>query len=201
MEGRGRKRFLSEEEIELWNRVTRFDEPLARGRGAAHDDAPPTITPEPKSATKTNGSAVVPPRIALPAKSAPSAPPPHQPFDERVSKKIAKGRQTIDARLDLHGLRQHDAHAVLRHFLMRCQADGHRHVLIITGKGGTSDESDRDFWRSEERGVLRRLVPYWLAEPSLRMQVVSFTESALRHGGGGALYVTIRKSPHHRRGA
>jgi DNA-nicking Smr family endonuclease len=200
MEGRRRKRFLSEEELDLWNRVTRYDEPMARRRGAAHDDAPLTIAPAPQSAAKTIGSAAPSPRLLLPARSAPSAPPPHQQFDERVSKKIAKGRQTIDARLDLHGLRQHDAYAVLRHFLMRCQADGLRHVLIITGKGGTSDESDRDFWRSDERGVLRRLVPHWLAEPSLRLQVVSFTESALRHGGSGALYVTIRKSPHHRRG-
>lgn len=200
MEGRRRKRFLSEEELELWNRVTRYDEPLAR-RGAAHNEAPLTSAPEPQLAARPAVSVAAPPRIALTARNAPLTPPPHQPFDERVSRKIAKGRHTIDARLDLHGLRQHDAYAVLRHFLMRCQTNGLRHVLIITGKGGTSEESDRDFWRSEERGVLRRLVPHWLAEPSLRLQVVSFTESALKHGGSGALYVTIRKSPHHRRGA
>ena len=43
--------------------------------------------------------------------------------------------------------------------------------------------------------MLRRLVPQWLCEPSLRLHVVSFTESALKHGGSGALYVTIRKAP------
>ena len=124
--------------------------------------------------------------------------PAHAPFDPRVSKRIARGRHAIDARLDLHGLRQQDAYLVLRRFLARCQADGLRHVLVITGKGGgTDDVADRDFWRSDERGILRRLVPHWLSEPSLRLHVVSFTESALKHGGSGALYVTIRKGPRH----
>jgi DNA-nicking Smr family endonuclease len=46
----------------------------------------------------------------------------------------------------------------------------------------------------EQRGVLRRLVPHWLSEPSFRLHVVSFTESAWKHGGSGALYVTIRRA-------
>ena len=75
-----------------------------------------------------------------------------------------------------------------------------RHVLVITGKGGAPDDhATRDFWQSPERGVLRRLVPQWLAEPSFRPHVVSFTESAMKHGGSGALYVTIRKGPLHSR--
>ena len=120
------------------------------------------------------------------------------PFDPRISKKIARGRHTIDARLDLHGLRQQDAYVVLRRFLARCQADGLRHVLVITGKGGKPDDAaSRDFWQADERGIFRRLVPQWLAEPSFRLHVVSFTESAMKHGGSGALYVTIRKGPRH----
>ena len=46
--------------------------------------------------------------------------------------------------------------------------------------------------------MLRRLVPHWLCEPSMRVHVVSFTESAIKHGGSGALYVTIRKGPRSR---
>ena len=96
-------------------------------------------------------------------------------------------------------MRQADAYAALRRFVARCQAEGHRHVLIITGKGSRAEnEANRDFWTSGERGVLRRLVPHWLCEPSMRMHVVSFTESAIQHGGSGALYVTIRKSPRSR---
>ncbi len=72
---------------------------------------------------------------------------------------------------------------------------GHRHVLIITGKGGKAGGpvEERDFWDSDQRGVLRRIVPQWLSEPDFRTNVVSFTKSSVRHGGSGALYVTIRR--------
>jgi len=220
MEGRGRKRFLSEEEIELWARVTRNDEPLARPRAALLNEGwtaeakTRAVTASPNGAEETavpkpavaptqctpNGAGNTPKPTVAPNQSKPAAAPPHAPFDPRIGKRIARGRNAIDARLDLHGLRQQDAYVVLRRFLARCQADGLRHVLVITGKGGKPDEDGiRDFWQGEQRGVLRRLVPQWLSEPSLRLHVVSFTESALKHGGSGALYVTIRKGPRHPR--
>ena len=59
-------------------------------------------------------------------------------------------------------------------------------MLVITGKGAPNA---RD---GEERGVLRRNVPRWLAEPELAAIVVSFTTASIRHGGDGALYVQIR---------
>ena len=206
MEGRRRRRFPSQEELELWAKVTRHDEPLARLRRAARHDP----TPESAAAAIPPKPAESPPREqAAPARpvvkpngiprSRPAEPPPPQPFDPRAAKRIARGRHEIDARIDLHGMRQSDAHAALRRFLAHCQAEGHRHVLIITGKGINLEADERrDFWTSEQRGVLRRLVPHWLCEPSMRAHVVSFTESAIKHGGSGALYVTIRKGPRSR---
>lgn len=201
MEGRSRKRFPSKEELELWDRITRHDEPLARRRSVARRHPPVEMAQPVPAAAKEEpakeGPALQPPgKPAVKAKRKPAEPPPPQPFDHRAAKRIARGRREIDARLDLHGLRQHDAYAALRRFLAYCQAEGHRHVLIITGKGSsTESEAGRDFWSSDERGVLRRLVPHWLCEPAMRLHVVSFTESALKHGGSGALYVTIRKGP------
>jgi DNA-nicking Smr family endonuclease len=196
MEGRSRKRALSREEMELWAHVTRRDQPLARRRAA--DGASPAATPSDKQAAgaapPADASPVAAPKPAPSAAGKPTPPPAPEPFDPRIGKRIARGAREIDARLDLHGLRQHDAYGVLKHFLARCQAEGRRHVLIITGKGGNSEGADTDFWRSPERGVLRRLVPHWLSEPSLRPYVVSYTESAHKHGGSGALYVTIRKA-------
>jgi DNA-nicking Smr family endonuclease len=198
MEGRRRKRVLSSEELELWLHTTRRDAPLARpyaaaagaasvhGAGAALPAAPPQ-----------GQAAPAPSKPPLPRTNRkPPSPLPPEPFDPRAAKRIARGRREIAARLDLHGMRQQDAYAALRHFLARCQAEGHRHVLIITGKGGGAEPGEeREFWRTERRGVLRRLVPHWLSEPSLRLHVLSFTESAMKHGGSGALYVTIRKAP------
>jgi DNA-nicking Smr family endonuclease len=202
MEGRSRKRALSREEMELWAHVTRRDQPLARRRGAmsAKSAATPAPVQEAAIVAPLVDAPLIPawkPAASVEGKS--SSPPTPEPFDPRIGKRIARGVRGIDARLDLHGLRQHDAYSVLKHFLARCQAEGRRHVLVITGKGGNSEDADRDFWRSPERGVLRRLVPHWLSEPSLRPYVVSYTESAHRHGGGGALYVTIRKATRHRR--
>ncbi len=201
MEGRSRRRFLSEEEIELWAHVTRNAEPLARPQPLCFTERPQEPNPH-VIAAASNGAkkAAAPKPAVVSAPGKPATVPPHAPFDPRICKRIARGRQAIDARLDLHGLRQQDAYVVLRRFLARCQADGLRHVLVITGKGGKPDEAaSRDFWQSEERGVLRRLVPQWLAEPSFRLHVVSVTELALKHGGSGALYVTIRKGPLHPR--
>ena len=46
---------------------------------------------------------------------------------------------------------------------------------------------------ANERGVLKRNVPMWLAEPELRAIVVSFATAAIPHGGEGALYIQLRK--------
>jgi len=199
MEGRRRKRVLSQEEAELWAKVTRHDTPLERLRPERpHEAAPPAPpgVPPVLSAGAAAPPAAAPENVpAKPAKNGQATPPPPAPFDHREAKRIARGRREIDARLDLHGMRQQDAHAALRRFLAHAQASGHRHVLIITGKGKPDPAAGRDFWTSEERGILRRLVPHWLCEPALRPYVVSYLESAVHHGGSGALYVTIRKGP------
>jgi DNA-nicking Smr family endonuclease len=201
MAGKRGRRSLTNEELELWRRVTRHDLPLTRiaapeVNGSAWPEA------EGKSAAKIETSpekaAKVPPQAtpvsAAPAQKKPSSKPKPEPFDPKIGRLIARGRRAIDARLDLHGLRQQDAFFALRRFLAHCQSAGHRHVLIITGKGGKAagPEEERDFWNIEQRGVLRRLVPQWLSEPEFRLSVVSFTEASVRHGGSGALYVTIR---------
>jgi DNA-nicking Smr family endonuclease len=62
--------------------------------------------------------------------------------------------------------------------------------LVVTGKGS---KDGLDF-SHDERGVLRRMVPHWLAAPDLRHIVLGFTEAARRHGGEGALYVRLRSS-------
>jgi DNA-nicking Smr family endonuclease len=92
---------------------------------------------------------------------------------------VARGRTEIDGRLDLHGLTLERARTRLAGFLASAQARGAVLVLVITGKSG----------------ALRREVPHWLALPELRSLVVGFEEAAPGHGGGGALYVRVRKPP------
>jgi DNA-nicking Smr family endonuclease len=119
---------------------------------------------------------------------APPRPPGLAPIDRRLKQKLARGREAIDASIDLHGLTQAEAHAALAHFLRRARADGARLVLVITGKGARTDDFTAD------RGVLRRQVPLWLRSVELRDYVVGFDSAHVAHGGEGALYVRIRRS-------
>ena len=81
----------------------------------------------------------------------------------------------------------------LRLFLIEAQASGHSLVLVITGKGDPERLMSSGPAFGEGRGVLKRAVPLWLAEPDLRAVVVGFESAGRRHGGEGALYVRIRR--------
>jgi DNA-nicking Smr family endonuclease len=109
-------------------------------------------------------------------------------------RQVAAGKVAIGDHLDLHGMRQDEAHARLRAFLLRSQANGHRMVLVITGKGAGTGRHDEQPFGATPRGVLRRSVPQWLEEPELRAIVLSYAPAGVRHGGEGALYVRLRKA-------
>jgi DNA-nicking Smr family endonuclease len=136
-------------------------------------------------------------------KATPAAKPLATPsmIDSKAVRRLGNGRLAIDARVDLHGLRQSEAHAELRRFLMRSAAKGHRMVLVITGKGSRErthvpalNVDDVGFDGYHEPGVLRRQVPMWLRQPELAAIVVGFTTAHVRHGGEGALYVQLRRA-------
>jgi DNA-nicking Smr family endonuclease len=107
----------------------------------------------------------------------------HQPLEKPVHRKLAKGRLPIEARLDLHGLYQSEAHDLLLDFLFRAHDRGLRHVLIITGKGSSMGSE----------GALRRAVPLWFSKPEFRFLISSYEWAARHHGGEGALYVRLSR--------
>ena len=181
-----RRRQLSEEERALWRGFVRSIEPLpGPQRRLAPDAAAPS--PADKTAGKTAPAAPGPaaPDDARPAKKSPPLAPP----DRRLRRRVARGREPIDDRIDLHGLTQSGAHAALLRFLRGAQAAGARVVLVVTGKG--TGRGDRD--AASERGVLRRQVPLWLALPEFRPFVLGFEDAHAGHGGQGALYVRLRR--------
>lgn len=179
-----RPRRLTDEERRLWAHVARGVTPM---RGRPRPEEPPPA--EPAAAPRPAPPSPVP---SPPARAAPPGPPPLPPItalERRERLALRRGRQDVDGAIDLHGLRQADAHDRLRGFLFRAQASGHALVLVVTGKGGTG-AAEGPF---EERGVLRRMVPHWLRMPELRPVVLGFEEAGPRHGGSGALYVRLRR--------
>lgn len=181
---RRRGKLLSEAELTLWRQVARTVTPLA-GRKPVEPEPEPA---QEKSASTAEGTPA--PMVLAPARPfAKPAPPPLVPLERRMRMQLRRGQQGVEAVIDLHGLRQDEAHSALRGFLRLQQQRGARLVLVVTGKGIAGDVG-----YGEERGILRRNVPHWLRLPDLRPLVLGFDEAEQRHGGTGALYIRLRRS-------
>lgn len=159
-----------------------------------------SVTPsKPKKAARiTPGAAADPPAAPLSTKPprphgvAPAwSPPPPGParprglpeeLEPRRQRRLSRERDPIEAKIDLHGFGRFQAQDALTAFLMGAQARGYRSVLVVTGQG-----------RRGGTGVIRASVHEWLQGPALRGVVSGFAPAARKHGGDGALYVTIRR--------
>ncbi len=192
-----RLRLLSATELALWRHVTADVTPRGGRKAKLKDEAPAPQSPAPQnpasqnpaSRTRSAGAPMAPAKPAMTEKPPPRSAPPLAPIEKRLRRQLSSGRQPIDGRLDLHGMTQAEAHRALIGFIHRAVAQDAKVVLVITGKGGAGPKPDY----ASERGVLRRAAPLWLAEPSLRPYVLSVEEAARPHGGGGALYVRLRR--------
>ncbi len=202
---------LSEEDHALWEYMKQGLQPLRKGKPRVPHASAELPVPDP---TQSHGSArntvlhhrstepdarfrshaLRPePRIVSPSAK---APPPLQRFEKKRLRRIASGQMQIEARLDLHGSRQSEAHQKLRAFLLRSVSKGYSTVLVVTGKGAPPASQTNNFsdpFGREQRGVLRRMVPLWLEEPELSAIVASYTTAAIQHGGEGAIYIHLRR--------
>ena len=181
-----RSRPLTADDHAVWDGVTRSIRPLRRRVAAKASSVSQSKAAAAKAPAKPRLTAIAP--VAKPTSTPRPASMPVS-LDRKTRHKLARGSQPIDARIDLHGLTQSEAHHALTRFLRNAQSDGARFVLVITGKGGPRVDTF-----SGERGVLRRQVPQWLKLPELRPYVVGFEEAHVGHGGGGALYVQVKRA-------
>ncbi len=185
------RRTLSGEERELWGTVTRSVAPLPGRRrmdAAPVPDSDSAVATERAAASAAAGRppSASPASLRAPPKPAPS---PLAPLGRKLAKRVARGSTALDARLDLHGMTQQEAHHALLRFVRSAQADGARLVLVITGKGARGAATDG----GGERGVLRRQVPHWLRLTQFRAYVLGFETAHGAHGGDGAFYVRLRR--------
>jgi DNA-nicking Smr family endonuclease len=189
-----RRRHLSDEEHALWTGFARSITPLRGSKKAAgsaadaDEDAPAPVKPADAKPPGAKPPGAVS-RDAAPRAKPPAKTPPLAPLGRRLKKRVARGREPIEARLDLHGKTQSEAHTALLRFLKRAQADGLKTALVVTGKG--TNKSEGEPW--QERGVLKRQVPLWLALPEFRALIIGFEDAHVGHGGQGALYVRLRR--------
>ena len=146
--------------------------------------SPPPVSAPTKPSEK---QAISPPVPELPA--AASSPPQPQPaldrfagIDRANAERLKRGKHPVEARLDLHGMTQDEAHRALAVFIRGARAGGKRCVLVITGRGRAGG------------GVLRGAVPRWLDEPEIRPHLLAIATAQPRDGGAGALYVMLRRT-------
>jgi DNA-nicking Smr family endonuclease len=105
-------------------------------------------------------------------------------FDAQVMKRLRTGGFRIQGTLDLHGLTRDKAQAALDPFIGQARREGHRCVLVITGKGLNSED---------QIPVLRTGLQQWLTRGRLARQVLAYCSAQPADGGAGAVYVLLRK--------
>ncbi|AVO37836.1 Smr/MutS family protein [Pukyongiella litopenaei] len=198
-----RRRRLTPEEHDLWRKVARQAEPLAKPARTA-SPAPPPRKPDPSPEPVTPAPPAIPDGFTLGARAG------SQPFsndldrelsdrlrvaplrmDAKTHRRMKRGAMKPEARIDLHGMTLAQAHPALIWFITSSRAAGKRLVLVITGKGKPARHDDDPI--PSPRGVLRRQVPHWLTAAPLSQAVQQVRPAHVSHGGDGAFYVYLRK--------
>lgn len=179
----------------LWNAVGNTVDPLSKRKSAdpkALLEALEKAGDEPETGKRNDTL----PRFARPV--LPSARPvvaaskiaaSEKAIEPNLKRRLARGREPIDATLDLHGMTQAQARAALSVFVPARAARGDRTLLVITGKG----IKKTGYLQMEQKGVLREMVPLWLNAPELAPLVAGIDPAHPGHGGGGALYVRLKR--------
>ncbi|MDA7598840.1 Smr/MutS family protein [Alphaproteobacteria bacterium] len=199
-----------DEDLVVWERVTSNVKPIRSARFAAQKHDPDAKSSSSKqkavksakpkssgakgmakgvanvSASKTpsrNGLGA----LAQPVSSTPPVTPvdlrtgEHAGLDKSTRRKLFRGDVPVTRQLDLHGMTAAQAEMRLTGFIQESAHNGHRCVLVITGKGVRGD------------GVLRRHVPLWFKNHNLAGLILAFAEARPADGGSGALYVLLRR--------
>lgn len=198
-----RRRDLSPDEAKLWHRVAKTTKPIAPRRAGPNIILPPIELVSPMPAPQEPEL----PHVALKrAKAARAVIKPQSPptrikpsctllADASGHKKVRRGKLDIDARIDLHGMRQIEAQSALVSIITRVRANNGRCLLVVTGKGAPIDPGE-DFI-TPQPGVIRRRLPEWLNGAGIREHVSGFSPAHAKDGGSGAFYVLLKRRSQH----
>lgn len=177
-------RQLSPEEEQLWAKVAATIRPLSREkRDPDYHPVAPETAPTPPAALKGR---VPPPRVSPPT-PAPPRTLAGATLDGSWDKSIRNGRISVDRVLDLHGHTLDRAWAAIDHLLEQAIQGGDRVILLVTGH-------ERKGEPPVQRGKIRAVVNDWLAHSRHSQSIAAVRGAHRRHGGGGSLYIILRRS-------
>jgi DNA-nicking Smr family endonuclease len=98
-----------------------------------------------------------------------------------VVTRLRRGQWSIQAQIDLHGLRRDEARDCLGAFVRQALRKGQRCVRVVHGKGHGSPGGEP---------VLKAKVQRWLAQCT---EVIAFAQATGPQGGAGALMVLLER--------
>jgi DNA-nicking Smr family endonuclease len=105
-------------------------------------------------------------------------------LDAAVVRKLRRGEFSVQGHLDLHGLSRAEARASVDRFLREERQRGKRCVLLVHGRGLHS---------RDQVPVLKEALRSWLATARFGRHVLAFATARPQDGGGGAVYVLLRR--------
>lgn len=177
---------LSPEEAALWAKVASTIRPLSREKhqlksSPERGGEPPKAVegPNPRQRPLRQGSGLPPPR---------SGEEPHhrRTLDSTWDKRLRSGSLDPDRIVDLHGMSLDAAWNAIDRALDQAIARGERVVLLITGHHRPGEPPVR-------RGAIRAAVHDWLAASRHASDIAAVRGAHRRHGGGGSLYIVLRR--------
>lgn len=177
--GNSRRRVVRDDEARLFEDAMREVKPLAGRGGEAPDGTGAKAAPKEKH---LGPAAPLPPSRQAPMPELR----PGQAVDlgARTMERLRRGRVRPEARLDMHGMTQDEAHRAVTSFIAASRSAGRRCVILITGRG----------WGKLGGGILREQTPRWLNLQPTRRNILGFAEARPKDGGAGALYVLLKKN-------
>lgn len=177
-----KRRSLTDEEQSLWDQIAQNIKPLKQEKKQTLQNS---------SKAKSSSFRLKEPALPL-SPTLPSAPSSRSLSSTRRIRRVRNAQ--VEARLDLHGLTRSQAQVRLTQFLHSCQNLGYLWVLVITGKGRRNANAEASY-ETHSPKTLRELVPQWLEDPSLHPIVSAYAIAKPCDGGGGALYVRLKRLP------
>ena len=109
--------------------------------------------------------------------------------DFLLKKKI---RQEKIKKIDLHGYTIEEANKTLEQFIEKCFDESVTRIVVITGKGLRSKNSENPYL-SKELSILKYSVPEFIeSNTALTKMIIEITDANIDDGGGGAFYINLK---------
>jgi len=177
-------RRLSPEEAELWSRVAATIKPLSRElkQPPPAGGGPPKAVEEAKNHERHFHALAHGRRDSFKAARIAVG----TTLDGTWDRRLRSGDIEPDVSLDLHGMSLDRAWSAIDRTLERAIASGARVVLMVTGHHRSGDPP-------VERGKIRAAVHDWLAVSRHSSSIAAVRGAHRRHGGGGSLYIILRR--------